>query len=490
MKKTWRNIIIISLILVVLETVATMIIIRPYYKCQLVYNSISGGNWIEAQENYNNLSQSGKNRVQSYLPEYAAWLASSYTKGEISYEDTAASFDAINAIDDTKTLYDKYMTDISKNEYVIVIDGMHQATDIFDSKSEFEYRKTLNAIMHRLDNDSREAILVNMLNMKYDSYLNDEISVESMCNFYNLVIANSYYAAYDYAFFIQKNVDCVVAYRGVYENARVDYDEQRYFEAMELCKIIVPAPGDTVYAGKVEELYNMSYEAGKEYYQKQLDGYVAKGDKKGAVALMNKIETVYGKDFDLSSTKEAMAQDWQLAAIKLAKDWEPGLKKALGEFSTGEYILENEYNELKPDSILLYDVNGDMLPELFLFNKKRANNEYVECFMYAYVDDKYEFLDYINVKNFCSTSDIVVFPYAFERTAGDECMLVSFNGTELTYGNKCQEIGGVYYVNGEEKDDIDYLAAQTEILANINEKTVGNGKYSSLEEAEGYILAY
>lgn len=490
MNKKWRNIIIISLILVVLEMTTTILLVRPFYKCQLVYNSINDGNWIVTQDNYSKLSQGQKDRVQSYLPDYAKWLAQSYLDKDIDYERTAAAFDAINSIDETNQLYEKYMGDISRNEYVRVMNGMHSATDNFDSNKEFEYRKTLNAIIHRLDNDTRENILIAMLNYKYSQFLNEEITPDSMRNFCKLVIDNSYYVAYDYAGLITNNLDCVVAYRAIYENALAEYGEEKYLEAMELCDMLQVAPEDSLYEKKISDLYSEAYEAGKEYYRNQLDSYVAKDDKKNAIKLMASLKEIYGNEIDLAGVTEAMASEWQLAAIDCTENWEPGLKKALGEFTTGEYILEHEYEKLKPDSILLYDVNGDMIPEMFLFNSSRAGNEYVECFAYAYIDGKYTFLDYINIKNFCSTSDIVAFPYAFDRTAGDEYMLVSYNGSRYSFGRKCQEIGGTYYVDGAEVDDVSYLDAQTQILSTINEKTVGNSKYGSLEDSSSYILAY
>ncbi len=491
MKKTWRNIIIVSLVLILLETAAILIFLKPYYDSYRVYKSIEGGNWIETQETYDKLTFKQQERVQSYLPDYANWLAAQYMDGAMIYEDVAASFDAVNAIDDTRTLYGTYMYDISKNEYIKVINGMHKAVDTLDTKGEYDYRQTLNAINHRLGYDVREDILVNMLNIKYQQFLNEEITVDSMKNFYNLVIANSIYTAYDYAGVISHNVDCVIAYRSVYENAVADCNEDRYFEAMELCNIIVPAGEDTLYQNKIRELFETAYEAGKEYYPEKIQDYVNQGKKGNAVELMGQVEDFYGDDIDLTYIKEDMASDWQLAAIDVVNNWEKDLEDALSEFSTGEYILEHEYdNKLKPDSLVFYDINGDLVPELFMFNSDRADNEYVECFIYVYNGETYEFEEFLNVKHFCTDSNIVVFPSGFDRAKGDECQLVFFDGSSFYKGDMCQLINDVYYVNGAETDDLEYLETQTEILSHINERVIANCGYSSLKDGEGYILAY
>lgn len=490
MKKTWRNVIIISLMLVIAEITATFVLLHPYYKVQLVYNSISEGNWIETQENYDNLSSSQQDRVQEYLLSYAAWEARQYAAGEVTYEQAAATFDAINAIDETGTIYGLYMYDISKNEFMKVVRELHQVETSFDNTKVYTLRQTLNAVSLRLDNASREQLLVVLLNEKYQEFLDEDITVDSARAFVSLVISNSIYEAYDYAQVISNNIDCVVDYRATYENAKVNFDEEDYFLAMDLCSSITVDPKDTNYKTLVSDLYTQAYETGKTYYAEQLDFYVMTGEKEAAVNLMAEIELRYGDDFDTSDTKEDLAEDWQKACVSLADNWESDLKSHLGETDTGEYILTNEYDNLKPDSLLLYDVDGNGVPELFLFNSSRVSNSYVECFVYAYIDGEYQYLDYINVMNFCSTSSVVAFPTAFDRTVGVECVLVEFDGTSFTFGTECQKIDDVYYVDGYEVSDADYLSAQSQVLANINEKVVGNAGYSSLTDSERYILSY
>lgn len=490
MKKTWRNVIIISLILVVIEITATFILVHPYFETQLVYNSISEGNWIETKENYDKLSSTQMERVQEYLPAYAAWEARQYATGEVTYEEAAATFDAINAIDESGTLYSTFMYDISKNEYVKVFRELHRVETSFDNTEIYTLRQTLNAISLRLDNSSREELLVMLLNEKYQEFLDEEISVDSAKSFVSLVVSNSIYDAYEYALVIGNNIDCVVNYRAIYENAKLCFDEEDYFTAMDLCSDIKLDPKDTTYQTLFSDLYTQAYDTGKTYYGEKLDYYVMTGANEEAVNLMAEIDLRYGDDFDTGDYKEDLAEDWQKACVELASNWESDLKANLAETETGEYILDNEYDNLKPDSLLLYDVDGNEIPELFLFNSSRADNSYVECFVYAYVEDEYKYMDYINVMNFCNTSSLVAFPTAFDRTVGEECVLVEFDGTSFTFGTECQKIEDVYYVDGYEVSDADYLSAQSKVLANINEKVIGNSKYSSLTDSERYILSY
>ncbi|MBE5944514.1 MAG: hypothetical protein E7258_06300 [Lachnospiraceae bacterium] len=490
MKKTWRNIIIISLIMIIAEVVVTIVFLHPFYKTQLVYNAIDRGNWIETQECYEELSSGQKDRVQEYLLAYGAWVAREYAAGIITYEHTAATFDAINAIDETDTIYDLYMVDISKNEYLKVMRELYVVETSFDNSEVHNLRSTLNAVSLRLDNTTREELLIRLLNEKYQEFLDEKISPEDMHAFIGLVVSNSIYGAYDYALVLSGNVDCVVAYRSLYENAMVKFSEEDYFSVMDICNSAVVEPKDSNYQTLFSDLYSNAYETGKVAYKEKLDYYVRAGENQAAVELMVDIELRYGDDFDISGIKEELASDWQKAALELAEKWDEDLEYQLKQDDVGEYILTYQYDVLRPDSILLYDIDGNETPELFLFNQSRTGNDYVECFVYVYVDGKYQYKDYINVMNFCSTSSLVAFPVAFDRTLGEECMLVEFDGESFTYSIKCQKIESIYYVDDVEVNDADYLSAQSKVLANINEKVISNADYVSLFDCEKYILSY
>ena len=490
MKKTWRNIIITSLVLVIVEISITLLLLHPYYKAQVVYNSIDDGNWIETQENYEKLSDSQKERVQGYLFDFAAWEARQYAIGKIEYEKIAAIFDAVNAIDETGTIYNQFMPNINKNEYVKALEGLYDAEMSIDNNAVYECRNTINAVSLRLDNNSREELMIAVLTNKYQEFLNEQIGPENVQCMISIVTTNSIYQAYDYANVISNNVDKVLEYRAVYENAKVKLEEEDYFAVIDMCKNLQVDTNDTIYQGLISELYTQAYETGKTYYLGKLDTLVIQGEKEAAVNLMADIQARYGDDVDVSDVKADLAEDWQKEYIKFVEQWENNLKLSLEEFETGEYILEHQYDNLRPNSILLYDVDNNSIPELFLFKSENINNIYVECYMYGYIEDKCRFLGYVNLMKFCTTSEMVAFPENFERESGEECQLVQFDGEELSFETKCQKIEDVYYVDGYQVSDADYLSAQSQVLANISQDAITNLKNSTLEDAEKYILAY
>lgn len=490
MKKTWKNIIIVSLVITVLEVLAMVIFINPYYKTQKVFDNIEDGQWQRVQTYYEKLNERQKNVVQNNLENYAVHLCQDYIAGELSYSETAMAFDAINAIDESGAISDKYLRMVSYNEYKVTVKALHQAGTGYDNSTVYAMLDQLRMVQQRMKNEDREQALIELLNEEYQSFLDGNLTAEQMLAFTSTVSGQSAGDAYNYAAVIGNNVQCVQLYRNIYTEAEEYYNKEKYFETIQLCRAVVLDESDTLYKGMFDGLYAQAYETGKNYYESLLESYITDGDKKRAIALMDSIEACYGEDFDLTALKERLAEDWQLAYIDCLENVENTLQTELMTFETGQYILDYEYDNLKPDSLVLHDIDGDGVPEMFLYNSAHQDDDYIGCFIFAYVDGKCKFINFVNVKSFCRDSNLIGFPIAFGRTAGDEYSLVQFDGSSLTTVSYCQELGGTYYVNGAESNDVDYLSARTSILAHADAYNVGNSKGVSLDDGETYILAY
>ena len=490
MKKTWRNIIIVSLILVVIEVVGIVLFLHPYYNKQKVFDSIHAGNWMETQKNFDKLNLSGKEDVRSYLDDYGAWVVNSYNQQKMDFQKAVSVFDAINSIDANGAVYEKYMPDLIKNELILSLEKYHNAMVSYDSNAMFEAEKNISVIGQRMSNDEREQIMIMVLNSKYRSFLSEGITAESMKSFASGIQQMSYYAAYEYSFVVSDNVDYVVAYRNKYSEAKTLLEVEDYFGVMDICKEVQVDPQDEKYKEMFETLYTDSYELGKTYYMDVLDSYVNKDDKTGAVNLMTKLEEYYGTDLDTSGVKEDMAEDWQKAYIEICEDIEGSLKRDLPSTEDGQYILANKFDEYMPDSVLLYDIDGNDVPEMILFDSSKVENDYVGSYLYGFVGDEYVYLGFVNIINLCADGNLVAFPVAFDRETGEEYCLIAFDGTSLSTTEYCQYINDVYYVNGSEVKDADYLSARSAILAHGYTKITPNLGYESLVDSISYILTY
>lgn len=490
MKKTWNRVIIISLVVLMLEAIAAVILLTPSYKMFKVFKNIDTGRWSDAQEAFADLTDEQRSQVLSYMDNYARELCREYIAEERSYIHTAASFDAINSIDTSGSIADTYMPSVNHNEYKKSINELFEANRSFDSNGAFEAKDTINAVQQRLDTDTRERIMVEMLNEKYQSFLDGRMESKDINAFAAIISGMSFYNAHDYAGVIVNNVSCVERYRELYSTAQAEFAANNYFAVIDICSAVSVDLYDTRYMGLFETMHNDAYNTGKNYYKSKLNDYIKKDDSAAAVALMEQIEKHYGDDFDLSDAKAEMAEDWQRKYIDVASNVDTLLLTALNETETGQYILENEYSTLKPDSLMLYDVNADGVPEMFLFNGNNVENNYVGCFMFGYDGENYKYMGFVNVISFCTDSNIIAFPIAFDRVAGEEYSLVEYDGAAIYEVSYCQIIDGKYYVNGEETNDADYLSAQSLILAHANEKTIKAAGYADISDCESYIISY
>ncbi len=490
MKRTWRNIIIFSLVLLIIEVAGSVIVLMPYYKIQLVFNSIDSGQYSSAQEYYEALNARGKKTVQDNLDNYGAYLCSQYIDGKIGYEAVVASFDAINSIDDSGEVMNTYLPQVSHNELKAAIKGRFSALTRFDNNKAYEYSNRLTLIQQRVDNETREQVMVELLNDYYDDYLESKIDATTVSSFAEMISAMAYSTAYDYSFVIRNNVEFVENYRHAYNTANKAFFDEEYIKAVDICRKAVVDDRDTVYRDKYRSLLNNSYNMGKLYYEDLLDKYIEEDNKDAAVELMEQISECYGGDFDLSKAKERLAEPWQLAYVNLLRVVDEALETDLYNSELGQYIYLNEYDRLAPDSLVLHDIDGNGIPELFLFNSSQLGNDYIGCFIYNFNGTECKYLNFVNVKSFGRSSSLIAVPAVFDRQIGDEVSLVWYDGTSLSTGSYVQYLEGTYYVGGAESSDVDYLAAKTEILSYADAYNVGNSKHVSIEDGESYILAY
>lgn len=490
MKKTWIKIIIVSFVLLVVEAVGSLIFLKPYITKYQLFDTIKNGQWKNTQECYAKLSDSGKDYVRDNLDAYAAWLCEKYVSGEYTYNQMVASLDAINSIDDTGEIYNRYILKVSENELRASIQRYYDADVARDNNRLYEVKNTISALMLRLDSDTRESIMVSLLTEEYYDYLDEKISAEELKGHAEIIVGISYYQAYETAYLILNNVDFVSSYRDAYNTAVALSDGSDYFGAMAIIDRVLIDPNDRIYAEKFHKLRDNCYTLGKLYYENLLDEYIAAGETDKAVELMAQLEEVYGDDFDMGTAQEALATDWQLAYVTFLNDWEKLLEGCVEETSVGAYVLGSEKEKVWPDSIFLYDVNGNGSPEMFLFNSERLGDDYVPCFMFTTEGSSYLYLGYINLIALCDDSNLITFPNAFGREAGDEYALTAYDGSSIGSTTYCQHIGDTYYVNGSECTDAEFLSEKSDIMAHQSVNTIHYLGYSSLDEAKRLVLTY
>lgn len=490
MSKRWHNVIVVSMIILALEVAGSLFFLFPYYRLQRVFKTIDAGQWMDTQESFEVLSDSQKEKALSYMDGYGAYLSERYVNGELSYLEVSASFDAINSITEDSEIFDKYTPAINRNEYVKLINQLYEANLAKDTEKKYENIAAITDIQNRIAVDDREAILVELLNKNLSRYIKHQISYEDLREFTRLVAGMSINTAYSYSYTVAGYAVNINNYRESYASVEAMLEAQDYIGVMELINGTELYDFDAEYYELYTVAYQTAYDTGKEYYVELLKSYLDAGDTQNSVALMSTLEAVYGTDIDIEFAKDAMMEDWQKACVARLEDWETYLIAQLDKDETGKYILDNEYDNLKPDSIALYDINEDGYPELCMFNSARLEDDYVGTFVLGYNQTDYVYVGYVNIISFGIKKNLVAFPICFGRDAGEEVCLYEYDGEKLTEGSKAQKFGDTCYVDGEEAIDIDYLSAQTAIMLNQDVNRIQNSGYVPIEKFKEYIIEY
>ncbi len=492
MRKTWKITTLVCFIMTLIILAVGAVFLYSDYKLFRFFKSIDKGNWSVTKEYYDDLSPSQQQTAMLHMEGYAQELCREYANGERSYQEVSASLDAINSLGTTSDLYNRRITEINYNELKSAVEDLFKANTSFDTDGAVKAKTRIDDVQKRMDTATKEQLLKQMLNDKYQEYLDCKIDRTKMDAFIGVVANMSYYEAHSYSLIIASNVACVEKYREVLSQYQTMLTEQKYFDILDTydkaCTAIDPA--DTVYQGKFQELYQTAFYDGMDYYQRKLDNLIAASDGEAAVALMKEIELRYGSAFDLDGPKSQLAADWQKTYIQIAMNYEAILQTEFSKTDEGIYIFENEYQRLRPDSMLLYDIDKNGVAELFLFNSEEATEENTECFMFTYAEGNYVYLGYVNILSFCTDSNLITLPSEFDRDFAEEHVLLHFTGSSLEQKRYTKKDGETYMVDNAEVTDAEFLTAQTSIVDHASNQRPTIMNYVDISDYESYILAY
>ena len=280
--------------------------------------------------------------------------------------------------------------------------------------------------------------MIEILNDKYKEFLAEEINGDGILDMCAIIQDNSYYEAYDYSNVIASNAKSVVVYRSLYSQMQEAYARQDYLDVLEKCNDIAVDNWDEKYKKLFEEMYTSAYEEGREYYPGKIDEFIMTDNKEAAVELMKEVEAVYGNDIDLKNAQNNLLSDWQQVYVDFIESYDA---------SSSSHTI---------NTLLLYDINDDDIPEMFLFDIAEIDNTYVNCEVYNVNKGKCKSLGYQKIINICDDGYLITLPAS---GGGDEAYaLTSYDGEKLTEGEDCKKVGDSYYVNGQDVSDADYLS--------------------------------
>ena len=144
MKKTWNKLIIVSFIVLAVVACAAIVFLYPYYNEYKVFDGIEAGQWNEVQKSYEALDSEKQKAVQEMLPDYAKHICLEYQTGEKDYIYTVAAYDAINSIDETKSICTKYNVLVNRTEYRDAIEQIYNSNQNYNGQGVVQANETIN----------------------------------------------------------------------------------------------------------------------------------------------------------------------------------------------------------------------------------------------------------------------------------------------------------------------------------------------------------
>ena len=195
MRKTWKIVTLVFFIMTLIVLGVGVVFLHSDYQLCRFFKSIDKGDWTVTKEYYDSLTPSQQQTAMAHMEGYAQELCREYANGERSYQEVTASFDAINSLDNTEELYNRRITEINYNELKGAVEALYKA-----------------------NTTTKEKLLIQMLNDKYQEYLDCKIDKNKMVEFILIVQNMTYYDAHNYSIVISSSVDCVETYRRIYSN--------------------------------------------------------------------------------------------------------------------------------------------------------------------------------------------------------------------------------------------------------------------------------
>ena len=296
MKKTWNKLIIVSFIVLAVVACAAIVFLYPYYNEYKVFDGIEAGQWNEVQKSYEALDSEKQKAVQEMLPDYAKHICLEYQTGEKDYIYTVAAYDAINSIDETKSICTKYNVLVNRTEYRDAIEQIYNSNQNYNGQGVVQANETINKINLRLDTDTKKEVVIEVLNEKYQQYVDGEITADAMNSYISIVNGLAVTDIADYTTVLTNNIQVIESYRALYDTAQAAYDQGDYFTALNICQSVQLDPLDSQYIDKFYSLYKLAYSTGMNYYDGLLDTYIEIGDNQNALNLLDKLEKYYAED--------------------------------------------------------------------------------------------------------------------------------------------------------------------------------------------------
>ncbi len=493
--KKWMIMTFISILLAVASVIFVFVYLLPKTKEKKFLDAVFEGNKEKIAEYLEGFSAETVESLKDEVKDIVVYTHNQYAAGLKSYDSMLSVYENVETIRKYKGFTADSLTMVQEP---LLLESYEKGVGIYDTgdayyrerdkfKDLYRIKASDGAYIEYLWDDATELKYQRNIDAFLDSYLKEKYTAYKEGNLDMKTAQRYIYCADDFW-----DSDYVSELRNqIYydelfssEMSRiVEYEDgDRYFEAMSyLDSVRELYQNNDFYAAWKDAFEKKSGELDKkarEFYPQLAIEYMSKGDRDSAEVIVRQLKERFGEDFDVSAIEEAGLTEWQKAYLGIMEDWaatvEQDFWKAYDQTS-GDDTAIKDFDEVKPDRILLLDINNDDIPELVFDNGKN------KVFIYSYLDGHAEFLCYLF--GFSSVSSKHEFIYEGENDADGarrEYIVVYHLAREdlyvSTYAIDQETDGEHMYLYGEGVEDLKEISLEEfeEIKRGVDSSKAGD----------------
>ncbi|SEF75747.1 hypothetical protein SAMN04487934_10323 [Eubacterium ruminantium] len=395
-RKKWLIIAIISLVLFAAEVVFSIFFLLPMMKTNKVVDKIKSGDSSGAAKIMRDLSDSNKKSAKEKVDDLIVKMTNDYIAGKTEYESLKKVLIAVENVEAFYGMSEKCFMEANKKAllkefrdvisgdaedeqklndvYYIVADGTAEDgstestkyLEYFSKESQENYQKAIS--------DYFDAVL----KADYESYKSGNGDALTILKEADIIDSNIYtLSGYSsYATDIKNDMKALQEIQKYLDQMNNDISTNDYNAAIDTYNECLDKYGSQQAYSELKEQLDAAKEKahteGVEYYTKAFDKLREAKDKASAETLYSEIEKNFGGDLDKATVLSGFLPEWGEAYVAFLNDYEKNIKAAMdsGNPLKKYYPVSSaNYDEDKPTSYSLYDMDGDKVPELIIYGE-------------------------------------------------------------------------------------------------------------------------
>ena len=410
--KKWLIIGIISVLFILLEAAAAFFYVLPYIFKNKMFDALKAGNGDDAAWCYYKVDYFAGETVDEEIKGFLITETNDYLRGNCKYADTIKRVRATESISAFKGKNLEYLENITLTECISILEETYNdyksneganAPDLserfFDAYKLYDSSgKSLCENYQDSDVKAYEEYLNtgldNCLKAKYAQYQSGSIALEDINDY--VLAAEWLFTDREYVNALNKNVSQILYYEEKIEKIEKSINAGEFRTAYETAKDVYENPAEEEifadYKSSFKALMDDSYNKFKEDgLAKALESAKA-GDEETAYQLMDELREVCGRDVKFTEIEKYLTPKW----VKAYVDYTAKLDENLGKrCKSNDYVATYvegkntsicstehlEYEEFKPDKLIIADLDGNGIPEIVYMSS-------LTCYVVTYADNE------------------------------------------------------------------------------------------------------